>query len=91
MSFSIRETGSFTIVLGVRATLNRRSDAAAVTASLVCADSIVAMRTWKGSSSWSCAIFSTAGSSRPSIAFAKRRITAPTGALHGGVFFKVLM
>ncbi len=43
-------TDSFAIVRGVRATRNSRRDAAAVTASLVCADSIVAIRTWNGSS-----------------------------------------
>ena len=45
MSFWISAVVSFAIVRGVRATLNSRRDAAAVTASRVCADSIVAMRT----------------------------------------------
>src|SRR3954451_6251828 len=69
---------SFAIDFGVRATRNRRFDAAAVTASRVCADSIVAMRTSKGSSWLFSAIFSTAGSSRLSIARARARITVKT-------------
>jgi len=76
----MRGTVSLAIDFGVRATRKSRADAAAVTASLVCADNIVAIRTWKGSSFWSFAIFSTAGSSRPSIAFASRRMTVATGA-----------
>src|SRR5215813_9760716 len=76
----MRAAGSFAIDFGVRATRKSRAEAAAVTGSRVCADSIVAIRTWKGSSRWSLAIFSTAGSSSPSIAFASRRMTVATGA-----------
>ena len=43
-------TVSFAIDRGVRATRNNRVEAACVTASFVCADSIVAIRTWNGSS-----------------------------------------
>ena len=69
---------SFAIVFGVRATRNSRADAAAVTASRVCAESIVAIRTSKGSSWLFSAIFSTAGSSRLSMARASARMTAWT-------------
>src|SRR4029079_6008041 len=74
---SIAAVVSCAIDFGVRATLKRRDEAAAVTASFVCADSIVAISTWEGSSCCSFAIFSTAGSARPSVAFASRRITSP--------------
>ena len=47
ISFSIRCSVSLAIVRGVRATRNSRADAAAVTASRVCADSIVAISTSK--------------------------------------------
>src|SRR5688500_11911279 len=64
----MRLTGNAAIACGVLAALNSRSEAAAVTASFVCADSIVAIRTWNGSSCVSSAIFSTAGSSSDRIA-----------------------
>ena len=50
MSRSIRFTLSFAIVCGVRAARNSRSDADAVTASRVWAESIVAISTSNGSS-----------------------------------------
>ena len=65
------------IVRGDRATLNSRVEAACVTASFVCADSIVAMSTRKGSSRLSSLIFSTARSSIPRIARPRRRRTTP--------------
>src|SRR5476651_2633692 len=74
----IRFSVSLAIAFGVRATRNSRADAAAVTASRVCADSIVAIRTSNGSSWLFSAIFSTAGSSRLSMARASARITAWT-------------
>src|SRR5688572_19133750 len=83
MSFSICFTVNFDIAWGVAAFLKRRSEAAYVVASCVRADSRVAMVTWNGSSSRDCEIFSTAGSSRPVIATASRRITASTGAGQG--------
>ena len=46
----LRPRSGCAIVRGVRATWNSRVDAACVTASRVCADSIVAISTWKGSS-----------------------------------------
>src|SRR5206468_7811188 len=61
---------------GVRAMRNNRSDAAAVTASRVWADSIVATSTSKGSFRLSCEIFSTAGAARSPTARASARITA---------------
>jgi hypothetical protein len=66
------------IAAGVRATANSRVDAASVVASWVRADRSVAIRIWKGSSDWLSEIFSTAGSSRPSIARASARMTAST-------------
>src|SRR6185436_1042524 len=63
MSFSTCLVVSFAIVCGVRATLNSRSDAAAVTGSRVCAESIVEISTWNASCLLSSLIFSTAGSS----------------------------
>src|SRR5687768_13498959 len=78
MSFSICFTVNFDIAWGVAAFLKRRSEAAYVVASCVRADNNVAMVTWNGSSSRDCEIFSTAGSSRPVIATASRRITSST-------------
>src|SRR5262245_14357836 len=69
---------SLASVRGVRATRKRRADAAAVTGSRVCAESIVEISTSNGSSWLSSAIFSTAGSSRLSMARASARITAST-------------
>src|SRR5262245_44174093 len=78
MSRSMRRAVSAATVRGVRATLNSRADAAAVTGSRVCADSIVEMRTSKGSSWLSCAIFSTAGSWWASMARASARMIGST-------------
>src|SRR3954468_8532913 len=78
MSCSMRAAGSAATDFAVRATRNRLADAAAVTASFVCADSIVAMRTWKASSFLFLEIFSTAGSSMPWIALPSLRMTTWT-------------
>ena len=56
-----------------------RADAAAVTGSWVCADSIVEISTWNGSSRLSSLIFSTAGSSKLWRALPSRRRTGTTG------------
>ena len=69
------------MVCGVRAVRNRRADAAAVTGSRVCAESMVEIRTSKGSSWLSSAIFSTAGNSRWPMARASARMTARTCTL----------
>ena len=74
---------SLAIVRGVRATRNSRADAAAVTGSRVCADSIVETSTSNGSSWLSSAIFSTAGRSRSSIARASVRMTVWTDRAEG--------
>src|SRR5574338_219033 len=81
----MRETGSAAMARGDWATLNSRSDASCVTSSRVCAESIVEMSTSKGFSLLLWAIFSTAGSSSPSIARASRLITAETGAAEVGM------
>src|SRR4051794_2949529 len=83
----MRLTVSFASVCGVRATLKRRADAAAVTGSRVCAESIVEMSTSNGSSWLSSAIFSTAGCSRWPMARASTRMTACT-VVEGSFFIQ---
>ena len=64
---------------GSGATANSRNDAASVTASLVCADSIVDTSTWNASPIDSSAIFSIAGSSSERIATPSRFSVGATG------------
>ena len=80
MSVSISFTDSFASVRGVRPRRNNLVEAASVVASCVRAESSVAMRTWKASSDCDSEIFSTAGSSMPSMASDSARITGSTGA-----------
>ena len=65
---------------GSGATANSRNDAASVTASLVCADSIVDTSTWNASPIDSSAIFSIAGSSSERIATPSRFSVGATGS-----------
>ena len=65
---------------GSGATANSRNDAASVTASFVCADSIVDTSTWNASPIDSSAIFSIAGSSSERIATPSRFSVGATGS-----------
>ena len=76
MSRSMRDTGSAARDTASGARRNRRAEATSVTASFVCADNIVAISTWKGSSRESSWIFSTASTFMPVLARAMTFRTA---------------